>query len=1212
MRSPFNSSYSLFDGAILSGNAKNKKGTTLFALCVTFLFFASVGLARAETPAPGWMLTATNYPSVLAPSGQGRVEIELYNVGAAPSHGSITVTDKLPPGITARGEAGAPVGEEKESDTIVPGIWNCKGNGGLPGEELVQGANEVTCTNDLANLPAMQGGGGVPSASVKEGGETVLPAISIPVDAPPGEATGLNEVSVSGGGAATTASTTAPIAVGSTPPSFAFTGWDSWFSKANGEIDDQAGSHPYEWTTSFSLSTLLGGSEGEPHKLLDAGGEPRDLLVKLPPGLIGNPQAVTQCTRTQFGDESSSGGRGFCPPSSIVGVASASFNQFTDVHFAVYNLVPPPGGPAELGFVLTGIDTFIDPAVRTGGDYGLDAHIDNIAQRGVIGGTLTLWGVPGDPSHDRWRQGSIYACNEDQVAKKECQGELPEPRDLKPFLTVPTSCDGPQPLPITANTWGAPVFEAAANVFSHDADQNPVGFTGCAVLPFAPSLSAAAATGAADSASGLDFDLHFDQAGLREPEALVEADLKDATVTFPAGLAVNPSEADGLQACSEEQAGFTGFKELDPSHEPGVSTPQFTAGPAECPEASKLGTVEVDTPLIGHPLLGGIYLARQGENPFGSLLAIYITVDDPLTGVVVKLPGEVKLDPVSGQISAVVDQDPQLPFEDFKIDLFGGSRAAFTTPATCGEFTTTSLMKPWSSPEGVDTSPSGSFEITEAAGGGACAPTPAQEPNAPSFSAGTFSPIAGTFSPFVLHLGRADGSQTLSALSATLPEGLLGKLAGVERCPQADIEAAEHRNGLGQGALEQASPSCPSGSELGVAHVGAGSGAPFYVTGHAYLGGPYEGAPFSVVVVTPAVAGPFDLGTVVVRSALFIDPNTAQVTVKSDPFPTILDGIPLDLRSIEVAITRPGFTLNPTSCEKTAVTGTITSTQGAGAGVSSPFQVGGCNGLPFKPSFTASASGKNSKADGSSLTVKIASKPEQEANIHSVDLTIPKGLPARLTTLQKACTAAQFEANPAGCPPASDIGTVVVRTPLLNAPLTGPAYLVSHGGAAFPDVEQVLQGEGVTVILDGKTQIKDGITYSRFDTVPDAPFTSFEFTAPQGPYSIFATNVPASAHYSLCGQNLVMPVTLTGQNGSPLKQETKIAVTGCPKAAVKTLTRAQKLEAALKQCRKQDKGRGKRRKREACERKAHKRYGPARPAQKSKHNKKKSKHNEKK
>ena len=392
----------------------------------------------------------------------------------------------------------------------------------------------------------------------------------------------------------------------------------------------------------------------------------------------------------------------------------------------------------------------------------------------------------------------------------------------------------------------------------------------------------------------------------------------------------------------------------------------------------------------------------------------------------------------------------------------------------------------------------------------------------------------------MLDLTREDGSQQFKALDVTLAPGLLGKIAGVEQCPAAAIASAQARRHAGEGILEQQSPSCPAASEIGSVTVGAGSGSPFYATGRAYLAGPYEGAPFSIVIVTPAIAGPFDLGSVVVRSALYINPENAQVTVKSDPIPSSLDGIPLDVRSIAIDISRPQFTLNPTSCASMSITGKLTSTLKQSAALSDPFQVAGCANLPFKPELSASTQGKTSKLDGASLTLKIAYPSGGQANIAKLDLTIPKILPSRLTTLQKACIEAQFNTNPAGCPPASQIATATVHTPLLNSPLSGPAYLVSHGGAEFPDVEIVLQGENVKLVVDSKTQIKAGVTYAHAETVPDAPFTSFEFNAPEGPDSLFAANADP------CTSEITMPNTIVGQNGDTITQNTPIEPEGCP------------------------------------------------------------------
>jgi hypothetical protein len=403
--------------------------------------------------------------------------------------------------------------------------------------------------------------------------------------------------------------------------------------------------------------------------------------------------------------------------------------------------------------------------------------------------------------------------------------------------------------------------------------------------------------------------------------------------------------------------------------------------------------------------------------------------------------------------------------------------------------------------------------------------------------------VAGGFSPFTLTFSRHDREQDLSGLTVQMPPGLLGKISTVEQCPE----------------LQASNGTCGAGSLIGHTTVGAGPGPhPYFVQGDVFLTGPYRGAPFGLSVVVPAKAGPFNLGNVIVRAVIHVDPHTSALTVVSDPLPQILDGVPLRIQTVTVTTDRPGFMFNPTNCSQQQITGTITGALGASAGVASPFAVAGCAGLPFKPVFVVSTQGKTSKANGASLTVKVSQKPG-EANIHKVDLTLPLALPARLTTLQKACTEAQFNANPAGCPVASVIGTATAITPVLSVPLTGPAYLVSHGGAAFPDVEFVLQGQGVTVVLDGGTDIKKSITYSNFETV-----------LPEGPHSALAANGDLCAQTRIVtvrkrvtrrvhgrtrhvtrsvrevtAPSLSMPTTIVGQNGAQIRQTTKIAVTGC-------------------------------------------------------------------
>jgi hypothetical protein len=933
--------------------------------------------------------------------------------------------------------------------------------------------------------------------------------------------------------------------------------------EAETEPSTQAGSHPYALMTNIEFNHELileeediyrGGTvhSKEFFDWVHIYGDPKDVVANLPRGLVVNPAATpVKCNEEELvGDN---GGRS-CPTASAVGVLNARLNAggpigsdagsfHTNLTVAVYNMVAPPGAPAEFGVNVLGdgIVLHIEGRVRTGGDYGLTGEVSGIGQkRGVFGSTLTLWGDPSAASHDRWR-GDCASHNVSRTIEQKGIPSCPVEPTSTPLLSMPTSCPGTSlESTMSADSWQEPNQFVSAMPFLSPA------VTGCSSLDFSPSIEVQPETSVSDSPTGLHVDLHVPQS--EDLSTLAEANLKDTVVTLPAGMVVNPSSADGLQGCSSAQVDLHG------------------EGPAMCPDASKIGSVEVDTPLLERPLPGSVYIASQGDNPFNSLLAIYVVVEGQ--GIIVKLAGHVEPDPVTGRLRTTFEDNPQLPFEDFKLDFFGGPRASLTTPPTCGAYTAESMLTPWSGtpPVTLAGEPGNSFTVASGPDGTACASSPAELPNHPGFTAGTFSSSAGSYSPFVLKLTRENGSQIFKGLNVMMPLGLTGKLAGISLCSQAQIETAAHN----PGTVEQSSPACPASSQVGTVSVGAGSGAPFYAQGHAYLAGPYEGAPFSLAIVTPAVAGPFDLGTVVVRSALHIDPNTAQVTVKSDPLPTILQGIPLDIRSITVTIDRAQFTLNPTSCAPMTIAATAIA-QSSEAALTTPFQATNCASLPFKPSLSASTSGKTSKANGASFAVNVTQHPG-EANIHKVNLTLPLVLPARLTTLQKACTEAQFNANPAGCPEGSNIGTAIARTPLLNSPLTGPAYLVSHGGAAFPDVEFVLQGEGVEIILDGGTNIKKGITYSKFETVPDAPITSFETVFPQGPHSALAANA------NLCATTktviikkrvavhrhghtkhvlrtikkqvpvpLTMPTIITAQNGATITQNTKITVTSCPK-----------------------------------------------------------------
>jgi hypothetical protein len=897
---------------------------------------------------------------------------------------------------------------------------------------------------------------------------------------------------------------------------FGISGFEMSAVNRDGTPDVQAGSHPYRLITRFVLNES---EEYKPEKYRPFGDGPDRVQAMLPAGLMGNPNAVPRCSLEQFTQQE-------CPDDTAIGVASVTLNtaesadgvpgidQLITVSDPVYNLEPPGGVVAELGFQADGVQPVIlEASLRTGGDYGLSVDVPHVPQAVPVHAvTVAIWGVPSEAAHNLVRGECLF--KDETLRSEEIESGVPHDEEdsgceppgalgsqpVRPFLTLPTSCTGPLNASVSIDDWGEP------SVFYSAAASMPA-LSGCESLSFNPSLSVVPEEKAGATPTGLGVDLRLPS--VETPEGLAEGNLHRAVVSLPAGVAIDPGGATGLAACAEEQFGL------------------HNANPVVCPEASKVGVVEAVSPALQQPLTGSVYVAQQNSNPFGSLLALYVALQGE--GVLIKQAGEVHLDPVTGQITTTFAEVPQQPLSDFKLHFFGGPRAALVTPAGCGSYTATSQLTPYNSSTPAE--PFSSFPVVTGANGSGCG----AQPFAPGFMSGMSNNQAGAFSPFVTSFSRQDGEQTLGGVTVTAPPGLLGLLSRVSLC----------------GEPQAAQGTCPAGSLIGHVTVAAGAGQdPVSVSGQVFVTGAYNGGPFGLSIVVPAVAGPFNLGTVVVRAAIHVDSSTGQITVVSDPLPSILQGVPLQVKTVSVSIDREGFTFNPTNCNQLAVTGTLTSTQGTSANVSSRFQVANCAALPFKPSFTVSTQAQGSKQAGASLDVKVGYTSGQ-ANIAKVAVSLPKQLPARLTTIQQACPEATYNQNPASCPVGSDIGTATANTPVLANPLVGPAYLVSHGGAAFPNLVLILQGEGVTLDLIGSIDIKHDITSSAFNAVPDAPISSFELSLPEGPHSGLAPNLPAKAKDDFCGQSLVMPTTITGQNGAQIVQQTKVAVTGCPKTKVK-------------------------------------------------------------
>ncbi len=904
------------------------------------------------------------------------------------------------------------------------------------------------------------------------------------------------------------------LGVSSILPGSALAGFVKGFhvvvSNADGTPDTQAGSHPFQMTTSFSLATV----ENAFGRVVPSG-DIRDIGVDLPPGLVGSATAVPQCSQELFRELKETPQGNFdpaCGDASVVGTVFVSLRpNGAGVYEPIYNLVPPPDLPAEFGFsVAGGVPVVVVPSVLTNSDYGLRVESVNTSQAlRVYASSVTFWGVPADPSHDGVR-GPCLGYGTGHSDGETCPAGVAP----KPLLTLPTACSGPLTLTLNADSWQEPELPEelwpSETAVTENALGVPIGITGCGRLGFSPSLSVQPESTATDTPTGVDVGMSLPQN--ENPEGLAEADVRKVAMTLPAGLSASPSAANGREACTEAQIAL------------------HSTAPAQCPNASKVGSVKIESPLLERPLEGWVYLAQQNSNPFGGLLGLYLVAEG--YGVRIKLAGGIEANPSTGQLTTRFEElpaqqlaFPQLPFSELKLKLFGGPRAALVTPQSCGAYTATGQLTPWSSP--VPAGVSSSFPVNSGC---------ASQFN-PSFTAGTTSIQAGGFSPFTATFSRTDQDQHLSDVTLQTPPGLLGMLSNVQLCE-------EPQAGRGE---------CPAASQIGHVTVSAGAGQDPVVVPQAgrpedpvYLTGPYNGAPFGLSIVEHAEAGPFNLGTIVVRAAIDVDPHTAQVTIRSQPLPQILQGIPTQIKSVTVTVDREDFIFNPTNCNPLAVTATALSTLGSSAALSSRFQVAGCQALAFKPTFAVSTQAKASRIDGTSLHVNVTSGAGQ-ANIAQVKLDLPKQLPSRLTTLQKACPASVFEANPASCPAASLVGTATAHTPVLGSPLTGPAYLVSHGGAGFPDLVIVLQGEGVTLELDGLTGIANGITSSTFRSVPDAPVSTFELTLPAGPHSVFTTNLPAAAKGSLCGQGLTAPTAITGQDGAVIKQNTKIAITGCPR-----------------------------------------------------------------
>jgi hypothetical protein len=1142
---------------------------------------SSAAPAMAEgTSGSWWQLGSSSTPTNLAPGKEGTIVATAANLGdvnieASAGH-PVTITDNLPAGMKVTGAVPVTCPSGSPAIPVCGRKWPTHDTV-VANPTCTQTASSASCTFTEPLAPY----------------EQWEMSITVKVESSGGEAE-VNEVKAEGGealGAPVPSKTLkSPLTVSGEPTPFGISNYEVLPENELGKPEAQAGAHPFQFTTNVSFNRIYY-TFANGHIEPSVPEEMKNVHVNLPPGLLGNTLALPQCTELEFTTVRTNNLANLCPANTAIGAALASVAEPLNVRsqtvaVPVFNLAPSEGEPARFGFIALGVPVTLDTVVR-GGDYHVVVSVSNLSQEpALLGSDVTIWGLPGDPRHNISRGTTCLARGADALSGESC--EPAKEVSTSPFLTLPTSCLGPLQTSVEGQSWspGAgflPPFQA----------KSTETLEGCDTLPFSPEMSVQPVEQSSSTPTGLKVVLKVPQTTTLEEKGHAEAQVRNTTVKFPVGIQLSPSAANGLESCSLAQIGFTGVNPI-------THTDEFNSEEEHgCPDASKVGTVQIKTPVLKQVLQGSVYLAAENENPFGSLFGIYIVVKDKVSGVLAKLAGEVTLDPATGQITSSFPNAPQLPFSELTLELMNGPRASIATPRSCGTYATTTELTPWSG-QPAFLPPLGPSEFTIGSGPhGAGCPNPTQPFN-PGFSAGT-NGQAGAFTPFTLTLTRPDTDQALTGVTVTLPPGIAGLLSQVRQCPEPQAQ---------QGT-------CGPESLIGHATAVAGLGSePFTVTGgRVYITGPYKGAPFGLSIVIPAKAGPFDFGNVVTRSTINVDRSTAALTVSSE-LPTMLNaltagcsapckptptgeshtGAPVQLRRVDVTIERPGgapFQFNPTNCSPMHITGALTGDQGASTPINYPFQVANCQSLPFHPTLTAETSSTVTKVNGTSLKVMVTSSPGQ-ANIAKTRIEFPEQLPSRLTTIQKACPDTVFEANPAQCPEGSLIGTATAHTPVLTNPLTGPAYLVSHGGAAFPDAEFVLQGEGVTLILDGQTDIKKGITSSTFNSVPDAPVSTFEVMLPAGPHSAFTgfgnlcsptktvakkvlvakrsgkriIHVRRTVNVTVAAP-LKIPTILTGQNGNVIEKSTPLTVSGCKavksfKAKKKTSKKKSKKKAKKK------------------------------------------------
>jgi hypothetical protein len=905
------------------------------------------------------------------------------------------------------------------------------------------------------------------------------------------------------------------LSVAPATASFGVEKFEVAFTDKEGSPANQAGSHPFEMTTSVFFNSI------DPQHV---DGEVKDFTAEQVAGLVADPTAVPRCATADFITFVPEGTTSLCSDATVLGWAASRTILPIAFYGPVFNLVPPPGVLAKIGFIAANTPVTVELGLKDTYPYNGRAVVTNLPQSaGIIASVIHIWGNPGDPEHDYLRGNHcLDTKNFDGEANLEPHslGKCPTSSPEVPFLTLPRACEGPLATTYKTDSWQNP------GAFLEGAVPEPLEVISCSKLGFAPSITAQPTTKAAQSPTGLDFSLDVHNEGLTSAEGRANSDIKKAVVTLPEGMSANPSLAEGLTACSEADLARETFK---------------SAPGAGCPNASKIGTIEVESPLLDETVNGALYVATPYENEVHSLLALYTVLKSPTLGISVKQAMKVEPDPVTGRLTTVVENIPQLPFSHFRLHFREGTRSPLASPPACGTYNAKAVLTPWAGGEPIETT--SAFQIISGANNGPCPPA-ATPPFKPGLLAGTLNNAAARYSPFYTRLTRTDGEQEITNFSIKLPPGVVGKLAGIPFCPDAAIAAAKARTGPHGGAEELTSPSCPAASQVGRSLAGSGVGpALTYAPGKLYLAGSYHGSALSLVSITAAKVGPFDLGTVVVRFALKINPETAEVFIDStgsDPIPHIIRGFPVHLRDIRAYADRPNFALNPTSCKRTSTASTLLGSGlnfGSAADdhpvtVTTPFQAADCASLGFKPSLSIKLNGGTKRGKTPALHAVITyPKGGYYANVAKAQVTLPHSEFLEQAHIKTICTRVQFAAGDVPgekCPPGSIYGHVRATTPLLDEAVQGPVYLRSSSHP-LPDLVFALNSGKINADVVGRIDsVKNGQIRTSFESVPDVPVSKFVLDMFGGKKSLLVNST------NICARTNRAEANFTGQNGKVL------------------------------------------------------------------------------